>query len=70
MAHADIVNSWFREHLAGGELGRATEAYNQVHSALPALIEALDKTEGKRLRKAAKSTEADTAASESDTAAT
>lgn len=42
MAHADIVNLWFREHLAGGALGQATEAYNQVHGALPALIAALD----------------------------
>lgn len=52
MAHADIVNSWFREHLAGGALGQATEAYNQVHNALPMLIEAL-KAESKRPRKSA-----------------
>lgn len=42
MAHADIVNSWFREHLAGGPLGQSTEAYNQVHMALPVLIATLD----------------------------
>lgn len=52
MAHADIVNSWFREHLAGGSLARSTEAYNQVHGALPSLIEALDSAEPKRGRKA------------------
>jgi hypothetical protein len=52
MAHADIVNSWFREHLAGGALARSTDAYNQVHTALPALIEALDSAEPKRSRKA------------------
>lgn len=52
MAHADIINSWFREHLAGGSLARSTEAYNQVHGALPSLIESLDSAERKRSRKA------------------
>lgn len=33
-----IVNEWFREKLACGPLARDTEALNQVHSALPALI--------------------------------
>ena len=40
--HAETVNEWFREHLATGALGRATDAYNQVVTALPALIKRLE----------------------------
>jgi hypothetical protein len=42
MSHANIVHTWFRENLAGGALAQNTEAYNQVHNALPKLTEALD----------------------------
>lgn len=45
MSHAKIVHTWFRENLAGGALAQSTEAYNQVHNALPKLIEALDARE-------------------------
>ena len=42
MNTADIVNSWFREKLAGGPLAQNTEAYNQAREALPVLIERLE----------------------------
>ena len=42
LSTADIVNTWFVQNLASGPLGRSTDAYNQVHGALPALIAALD----------------------------
>lgn len=42
MPISDIVNSWFREKLAGGPLAQSTEAYNQAHEALPSLIERLE----------------------------
>ncbi len=44
MSNADIVNEWFRERLACGALGRDTDAYNQVRTALPELIQRLDAT--------------------------
>ena len=42
MSTADTVNDWFRERCANGALGRDTEAYNQVVTALPDLIARLD----------------------------
>ena len=38
MTTTDIVNSWFRDRIASGAVARDTEAYNQVHAALPDLI--------------------------------
>lgn len=42
MSVSDIVNSWFREKLAGGPVAQSTEAYNQAQAALPVLIERLE----------------------------
>ncbi len=41
MSVRDTINTWARERLSGGALARDTEAYNQVHGALPELIEIL-----------------------------
>jgi glutathionylspermidine synthase len=35
------VYTWFEDNLRGGALARATDAYNQVQTALPKLIEQL-----------------------------
>jgi hypothetical protein len=40
---AAIVRAWFARHLLNSPLSRATEAFNHVQAALPALITALEK---------------------------
>lgn len=42
MSSRSIVDTWFRERLAGGPVARDTPAYNQVRDALPDLIARLD----------------------------
>jgi Tfp pilus assembly protein PilX len=42
-AIAAVVSDWVRTSLAGGPIARATDGWNQLQAALPALVTALEK---------------------------